>query len=429
MTRTDVMTDLVPILTPSTVRRVWGDAELLRLGLEFALPALLILLCHELGHWFLCHRHRLDATLPIFLPAPVGLGTFGAFIRIRSLVRNKRQLLDVGVSGPILGFLALLPVIAAGVWLSTPSPLPPPPSGGLQLLLYRPGDSLLSVGLTRLVHGPLPDGWVLNPHPLLLAGWVGVFATMLNLLPLAQLDGGHILYAALGRLQRRLAWPLWGALLLLGLRWPGWWLWCVFLLFLGVRHPRIADEAEPLDPRRRRLALVALAILAVTFMPEPISLIEIRPAATPTAGRTLQVEDQRHGTVVHELDTHLRPKSPGLDFTAAPPQLLHQALDEHSRVLGRRGPDERRTAPAAQVAQQRELGDDQDAAADRFEVEIHPSVGVLEDSQGAYLFRRSEHLVIAVTHLDSDEHEQPATDRADSLVSDFDRGTSDALQD
>lgn len=320
LARTDLMTDLVPLLTADTVRRVAGEPRVLQMGLQFSLATLFILLCHEFGHWFACRRHRLDATPPLFLPAPIGLGTFGAFIRIRSLVRGKRELLDVGVSGPLAGFAALLPVLALGVWLSPPAPLPMPPAGEIGLLLYRPGQSLLLAGLTHLMHGTLAPGWVLNPHPLLLAGWVGLFATMLNLLPLAQLDGGHILYAAVGRAQRRLAWPLWGALALLGFAWPGWWLWCLFVLLLGLHHPRLVDESEPLDPRRRRLAWTALGVFVLGFMPAPIVVVEIPAAGIAPAG--LQVERQRDRAIVDQRDLHASAEPAAFDIAAAGPQTL-----------------------------------------------------------------------------------------------------------
>ncbi len=119
--RTDVVTDLVPLLLPSTVQRVWTDPELLRWGFAFALPVLAILLAHELGHYLLCRRYRLPATPPYFLPAPIGLGTFGAFIRIRGVIRSKRVLFDVGVAGPIAGFIALLPFLVYGVAHSEPA--------------------------------------------------------------------------------------------------------------------------------------------------------------------------------------------------------------------------------------------------------------------------------------------------------------------
>lgn len=269
--RTDVITDIVPLLLPETVARVWSDPDLRALGFRFALPTLFILLCHELGHYLVCRRHRLPVTPPYFVPAPIGLGTFGAFIRIRGPIRTRRQLIEVGVSGPIAGFVALLPFLVYGVAASRPvtlGALAAPGAHGLQLFL--PGEGLLGAALVRLLHGPLPADVVLNPHPFLLAAWVGLFATMLNLLPLGQLDGGHVLYAVFGRNQPRVALPLWGALALAGMAWPGWWLWCVIVLVLGLRHPPLVDEAEPLDGRGRRLAVVAALIFAVAFMPVPI---------------------------------------------------------------------------------------------------------------------------------------------------------------
>lgn len=426
LARTDVVTDLVPILTPATVARVWSDAALLRLGLAFSLPTLFILLCHELGHWFACRHHRLDATPPYFLPAPIGLGTFGAFIRIRSLVRDKRELLDVGVAGPLAGFVALLPILAAGVYFSTPSPLPAAPASDGVLLLYRPGASLLLDGLTRLFHGALPAGVVLNPHPFLLAGWVGLFATMLNLLPLAQLDGGHILYAAVGRLQRRLAWPLWGALALLGFVWPGWWLWCLFLLLLGLRHPRLVDEAAPLDPPRRRLAWLALALFALGFMPEPIELVEIGPAST-AQGR--QVELERDGTVVDELHLHAGAEAAALDLAASLAQPVDQALDQRPRHLGGCGAGVRRSPATVERGEQGELRDHQQAAAGGREIEVHPAAGVVEDPQRRQPLGRSLDFARAVAGLDAHQHEQAAADGGDPLTVDLDRRSAHALQD
>lgn len=408
------------------MRRVWSDPTLLGLGLQFSLATHFILLCHELGHWFACRRHRLDASPPYFLPAPIGLGTFGAFIRIRSLVRTKRELLDVGVAGPIAGFLALLPVLAAGVGLSRPSPLPVPPAGDVGLLLYRPGESLLLGGLTRLFHGELPADVVLNPHPLLLAGWVGLFATMLNLLPLAQLDGGHILYAAVGRLQRRLAWPLWGALALLGLAWPGWWLWCLFVLLLGLKHPRLLDEGEPLDPRRRRLAWLSLAIFALGFMPTPIAVVELPPVS---AAPLRQVEQQRDRAVVDQLDLHRGAEAAALDLAAARAETRDQELDQRPGARGRRGAGERRPAAALDRRQESELRDDQQAAAGGGEIEIHPPLAVVEQPQRRELLRRRLDLSLAVVGLDADQHQQAAADGGDPLALDLHRGAANTLQD
>lgn len=276
--RTDLVTDVTPLLLPSTIARVWGDASLVAWGFAFALPVLFILLAHELGHYLLCRRYGLPATPPYFLPAPVGLGTFGAFIRIRAPIRDKRELFDVGVGGPLLGFAALFPFLAFGVAQSQPVAIRLVEDSPTAMLLYLPGKSLLVELLSRLFHGALPPGTVLNPHPFALAGWVGLFATMLNLLPLGQLDGGHLLYAAFGRLQRRLAAPLWLALAALAWLWWGWLLWCAIVLAMGLRHPPVGREDEPLDPRRRAVAWGVLLLFVLCFMPVPIDAV---PVAVP----------------------------------------------------------------------------------------------------------------------------------------------------
>lgn len=273
-----MVSDLIPFLLPETVIRVWSSPELISWGLRFSLPTLFILLCHEMGHWLACRRHRLPATPPYFLPAPIGLGTFGAFIRIRAVIRSKRELLEVGVAGPIAGFLALLPFAILGVGLSEPVHISITEEARPDaLLLYRPGESLLVRAATLLLHGRLDEGALLNPHPFLVAAWVGIFATMLNLLPLAQLDGGHVLYAAIGRAQRRLAWPLWAGLAALGLLWSGWWLWCAVVVVLGLHHPPVLDEDAPLAGRDRRLVASALLIFLLCFMPVPIRIVALAP--------------------------------------------------------------------------------------------------------------------------------------------------------
>ena len=276
-TRTDVTTDLLPFLTPGTVVAVWSDPELLATGLMFSLPALLILLCHEMGHYLACRRYGLPATLPYFIPAPLGLGTLGAFIKIKAQIRSKRELLDVGASGPIAGFLALLPFLLYGIAKSQPAAVQLATADDTSnLLLLLPGKCLGIELAVRLFHGELPQGAVMDLHPFALAAWVGLLATALNLLPLGQLDGGHILYAASSRLQRRSVFFLWGALALAGLfLWPGWILWCVVVLIVGLRHPRLIDEGEPLDPKRRLVAFACLVLFLLSFMPIPVSLVPI----------------------------------------------------------------------------------------------------------------------------------------------------------
>jgi len=278
-TSAQATTELPLFLLPETVRQVWSDPALLSLGLQFSLPAMFILLCHEMGHYLACRRYRLPATLPYFLPLPLGIGTLGAFIRIRTPIRTKRELFDVGVAGPIAGFVALIPFLVLGVlWSDKISAAEIPP--GVQGVLLVPGHSLALGGLARLIHGPLGDQQVLQLHPFALAAWFGLLATSLNLIPLGQLDGGHILYAALGRTQRTIAPLLWACLVAVAfLVWPGWGLWCVVTLVMGLRHPPVYDEAVQLDPVRRRIAWAALVIFLLSFMPLPIDQVLIQPAS------------------------------------------------------------------------------------------------------------------------------------------------------
>lgn len=273
--RTDIATDLAPLLVPETIFRVWTDPSILRWGLAYALPVLAILLAHELGHYFACRRYRVAASPPYFLPSPFWLGTLGAFIRIRSVIRSKRELFDIGVAGPIAGFVALLPILAYGVANSVPVAVVPAPESNSAMALTLPGSSLLYRALVWLFLGELPAGVILNPHPFVFAAWVGSFATMLNLLPLAQLDGGHLLYAIAGRHQRRIAPALWLLLLAGGFVWPGWFLWAAIVLWLGLRHPPVWDESEPLDRGRRWWAAVAALIFVLCFMPVPLSQIAV----------------------------------------------------------------------------------------------------------------------------------------------------------
>lgn len=267
----------LPIPTPGVVAWVWGNPAMLAIGLSFSIPALAILFAHEMGHYVACRRYGIPCTLPYFLPVPVNFGTFGAFIKIKAPIYSKRQLFDVGVAGPIAGFVALIPFLLYGIAHSHPAPLalaPDDASAAASLLV--PGRCLAMQLATWLFHGRLAPGMTLDLHPVALASWLGLFATSLNLLPLGQLDGGHILYAATGRLQRRLALPLWAALGLLGFYWVGWLLWCVIVLLIGLFHPPVADESIPLDGKRRALAVLALVLLVLSFMPVPLGQVAIR---------------------------------------------------------------------------------------------------------------------------------------------------------
>lgn len=232
-------------------------------GLYFSIPLLMILLAHEFGHYLACVYYGLDASLPYFLPAPTFIGTLGAFIRIRSPIYSRRQLFDVGIAGPIAGFVLLLP--ALGIGLAFSKVIPGIANQGDLVF----GVPLLVKGLSALAF-PGVGGSDIYLHPIARAAWVGLFATALNLLPFGQLDGGHILYSVAATRFRVLTHIFWLLLLPMGyLYWP-WWLWAVGLFFFGLKHPPIYDPA-PLGSGRYRLAWLSLLIFAVCFMPAPIA--------------------------------------------------------------------------------------------------------------------------------------------------------------
>ena len=239
-------------------------------GLKFSIPLLTILTCHEMGHYVAARRHGLTVTPPFFLPFPIpflGIGTLGAVIRIKDPIRNKRELLDVGAAGPIAGFVALAPFLAYGI---AASEVGPAPAGGAYLEF---GEPLIYRLLETLIRPGLADDMTLWLHPTGVAAWFGVLVTLLNLLPFAQLDGGHIAYALFGRWHRLLAWPLLGMLAGLGFVWPGWWLWVVIAVVLNPRHPRLWDEDRTLDIRRRLVGWIAIAIFVLCFVAEPIRFV------------------------------------------------------------------------------------------------------------------------------------------------------------
>ena len=273
-TRTDLTTSLLPWLVPETIIAVWTDPALLGYGLRFSIPVLFILLCHELGHYLACRYYELPATLPYFLPAPIALGTLGAFIRIKAPIRRKVELFDVGVAGPIAGFVALIPFLVYGMWRSTPGSIHlATATDQVVAQILIPGNNLALLMLTRVLHGPLEAGTVIDFHPFALAAWVGMLATALNLLPMGQLDGGHILYAVSGRHQRWIGPACWAGLAFAGILWSGLWLfWCAVILVVGMRHPPIADGDKPLGRRRRWIAVVTLFIFLLVFVPIPLSI-------------------------------------------------------------------------------------------------------------------------------------------------------------
>ena len=247
-------------------RELWRHPGLLVLGAPFSATLLGILLAHELGHYFTCRYYGIRVTYPYFIPAPTLIGTLGAFIRIKSPIVNRRELFDVGISGPIAGFVLAIPALILAIFL-TKGALPATTPDSISL-----GNPLAVILLSKLFRsGMNPTGIIL--HPVGCAAWVGLFATALNLLPVGQLDGGHILYAVLGDKYRTISRGLFLVLLPLGIFcWYGWIAWAVILFFLGLRHPKVIEPVEPLGGKRKILALVAAIILVLTFLPTPFKV-------------------------------------------------------------------------------------------------------------------------------------------------------------
>ena len=234
-------------------------------GLPFALTLLTILLAHELGHFFACRHHHIRSSYPFFIPFPTLIGTLGAFILIRSPIRTTRALFDVGASGPLVGFIVAIPALIFGILHAKFVPGLAIPADD-KIILGSP--LLLHLLAPLLRHGASASNLLL--HPVGRAAWVGLFATSLNLLPAAQLDGGHILRSLNQRAHRFSSFLLPLLLIFLGLRfWGGWYVWGALLL--GIQFLRMLPiyNPEPLDASRRAAALFALLVFLLSFMPSP----------------------------------------------------------------------------------------------------------------------------------------------------------------
>jgi membrane-associated protease RseP (regulator of RpoE activity) len=237
-------------------------------GFPFAVSLMLILLSHELSHYFASKKHRVQATLPYFIPAPTIIGTFGAFIKMKSPILTRESLIDIGASGPIVGFIVSLIATIIGLHISEVVPAAQA-KGALNL-----GDSLLFSFLCRIIIGVTPSDYDIFLHPVAFAGWIGLFVTSINLIPVGQLDGGHIAYALLGEKHVRLSIFLIVIMFLLGLiLWEGWALWAILLTILGVRHPPVLYWEVFLDRKRRFAGWTAGLILVLTFIPVPFQIV------------------------------------------------------------------------------------------------------------------------------------------------------------
>ncbi len=257
-------------------------------GLPFSIPLMLILFSHEMGHYLTSRHYGVDATLPYFIPAPAPstffIGTFGAFIRMKSLPRSRRAMFDIGAAGPWAGFAVAIIALIIGLKWSTVTPLDTS-QGGVNL-----GNSIIFWSVARAILGVDPNSVNVNLHPTAFAAWIGLLVTALNLLPVGQLDGGHVVYSMFGpRWHRIISRLVWLGFLFMAVVpwilhrgfWAGWLFWFVLVLILGLGHPSTLDSDTPLYGGRRLAAWATVLLLVVTFCPVPFSIMP--PSGMPPA--------------------------------------------------------------------------------------------------------------------------------------------------
>jgi membrane-associated protease RseP (regulator of RpoE activity) len=289
-------------------------------GLTFSIPLMAILMAHEMGHYLTARRHGVQATLPFFVPdiiftglftvfpvlfpMPFFIGTFGAFIRMKSPPRTRRAMFEIGAAGPWAGFSVALVAVVLGLKLSKVTPLAAA-MGGVNL-----GNSMLFWGISRVVLGVDPNTVNVELHPMAFAGWFGLFITALNLLPVGQLDGGHVVYSLLGgrihRIVSRLVWA--GTALMVVVPyalgydfWFGWLIWFGLVFFLGLGHPSTFDTHTPLQGKERVMAWATIALFILTFLPVPFSFV---PPTVPQQQQQEQPEPSQQSpgvSVMHHL--------------------------------------------------------------------------------------------------------------------------------
>ena len=298
------------ILSTLFVGATWSDlvppdADLgwilthLWVGWPFALSLMVILTGHELGHYFAGRYYKVPVSLPYFIPMPVPpLGTMGAFIVMKGRTVDRRQMLTVGAAGPLVGFALAVPILLVGLRLSSVQPMTAPEVGmtvflegnSLLYLLLKfavfgqvlPGSGAASTALPLLAEAwaalvgtfPIDRGYDVFISPVALAGWAGLLVTAFNLLPVGQLDGGHVLYSLVGQRAKLFFWPVVALLIVLGLLfWQGWLLWAGLVFFFGRAHPDPLDDVTPLDAPRKLIAVAVLLVFILTFTPLPMRLI------------------------------------------------------------------------------------------------------------------------------------------------------------
>lgn len=245
----------------------WADVRNLLYGIPFSVTLLLILGTHELGHYLAARYHRVDATLPYFIPAPTFIGTFGAFIKMKSPIVNKRALLEIGAAGPIAGFLMTVPALLVGLRMSTVVNTASSQAG------LRLGDSIFMWLATHAMFPHLGPQQDVMLSPVAFAAWIGLLVTALNLLPIGQLDGGHIAYAMFGKKHTWIARIAFAALIPLSFLSLNWLIWAALIFFLiRIQHPPILESYAPLTRFQRAVGWVSMIIFIGSFIPQPFIL-------------------------------------------------------------------------------------------------------------------------------------------------------------
>jgi membrane-associated protease RseP (regulator of RpoE activity) len=286
-----------------TPENIFNDPINLIKGVPFSFTLIAILLCHEFSHYIASKKHKVKATLPYFIPAPTAIGTLGAVIIMKSPIITRKALIDIGASGPIVGFVVSVIALIIGLHMSVIVQVPQTAGTGLTVF----GDSILTYLLSIIVFGVIPSEFIINIHPIAIAGWIGLFVTFLNLLPIGQLDGGHIAYALGGeKLHKKTTIIVFIVLLLLGLPkvllllekhttifgekltlftseirffidtylWEGWAIIAaIFFIVFSFRHPPVLHWEAHLDPQRRFIGWLTFFIFIITFIPVPIRIL------------------------------------------------------------------------------------------------------------------------------------------------------------
>ncbi len=252
----------------------------------FSAPLLLILGSHEMGHYFMAKKYKVAASLPFFIPAPTMLGTLGAFISLRDPIPNRKALLDIGIAGPIVGFLVAIPVTIIGLYLGSVSPPNVTPEQYNSYILFNV--PIIYELLNSLI--PAPP----YMHPVAVAGWVGFVVTAINLFPIGQLDGGHVARAIFGKHARYISYVFGALLIIMGIMlYPGWAIFGVIVFVLGLRHPPPLDDITPLDKKHFCVGVFAFLLLAVTFVPVPMQMVVLHENVEldATVNSTIMIEN------------------------------------------------------------------------------------------------------------------------------------------